>query len=469
MVVEFRLLGPVEVWIGDRRVDVGQPRQRGVLAALTADAGRTVSTEVLIDRVWGDTPPPGARRSLHAHITRIRRVLEQAGDEPVPLRHGAGGYRLDCDPQQVDIHRLRGLLDLSRKPGCSARQRVELLRQAVPLWRGEPLAGISGQWAERMRQSSRQLRSNVMLAWAEAELEAGNPEAVISRLGELAAENALSESQTAVLMRALHTAGRPAEALDQYTTIRRRLAEELGADPSAELQALHQRILRGDPRPSPPPPTADPGIPPIPPIPPTPDRGKPRPRRFLAAAMALVLLAGFGAGSLCTAYWMKRSAGNNRDVTGADPDRCTGSERPPGKDVLPARDWWANEPTRVALNSGARRFDVSVPPGTKRPGDVLVIMSDVLLTEGHDYVLAFTAATERQATILLRMQDSEPPDFFPSYSHFFPAGPAPCRHQYRFTAAKTSPRSEFTFQLGGQPERLDLAVSDVVLVEQTGR
>src|SRR5687767_7723812 len=96
-VAEFRLLGPVEVWAAGRVVNTGPPRQRSVLAALLVDAGRPVTWESLVDRVWGRTPPEGARHALHTHIARLRRVLADVGEDgrPVPLVHRSGGYLLD--------------------------------------------------------------------------------------------------------------------------------------------------------------------------------------------------------------------------------------------------------------------------------------------------------------------------------------------------------------------------------------
>ncbi|MCO8274023.1 tetratricopeptide repeat protein [Actinoplanes sp. TRM 88003] len=237
--IEFRLLGPVELWVGDTRLDVGQPRQRAVLAVLAADAGRTVSADTLIDRLWGETPPATARRSLHAHVARVRGVLAQAGGQ-VALIHCTGGYRLDTEPERVDLHRMRALLERGRHD-------VGPLREAVALWRGEPLTGVTGPWADRMRQSWQQEHLDLMLAWARAELVAGDPGPVIRRLSELTGEHPLTEPLDTELIRALHTAGRSAEALARYAEVRDRLADELGVDPGTELQALHRTILGGPP------------------------------------------------------------------------------------------------------------------------------------------------------------------------------------------------------------------------------
>jgi DNA-binding SARP family transcriptional activator/tetratricopeptide (TPR) repeat protein len=248
-VVEFRLLGPVEVAASGRLIEVGPPQRCAVLAALAVDAGRPVTVETLIDRVWDDRPPEGARRALHAHITRIRRLLEHAGapdGRPARLLRRSGGYLLDIDPDRVDLHRFRRLFDQARDPGRDDTERVTALRAALDLWRGEPLAGLSARWAVRTRQGWSQQHLDALLAWARAELAVNNPETVIGRLTDLIDDHPLLEPLVAVLMRALHAVGRVTDALDLYTTTRARLVNELGTEPGAELQRVHQAVLRDD-------------------------------------------------------------------------------------------------------------------------------------------------------------------------------------------------------------------------------
>src|SRR3954468_17595615 len=138
--MEFRLFGPVEVWLDGRLVDAGRPGQRVVLAALLAEAGRLVSTEALIDRGWGEAPPRATRRAVHVRLARVRRLFEQDGSLRAPLVRRSGGYLLDVDAQAVDLHRFRRLVDGAGDGPDRARQ----LRDAVQLWRGEPLAGLPG-------------------------------------------------------------------------------------------------------------------------------------------------------------------------------------------------------------------------------------------------------------------------------------------------------------------------------------
>lgn len=128
MVVEFRILGPVEVRAGDRALPAGEPQRLTVLAALMVDMGRVVGLDALIDRVWGDEPPQQAVSSVRAHITRIRRMLEQAssGGESVEVVRQAGGYVMTARPEQVDLFRFEALVDRAREAD-SVEQRVELL------------------------------------------------------------------------------------------------------------------------------------------------------------------------------------------------------------------------------------------------------------------------------------------------------------------------------------------------------
>jgi DNA-binding SARP family transcriptional activator/tetratricopeptide (TPR) repeat protein len=231
-----------------------------VLAALLIDAGRLVTWQTLIDRVWGEVPPNGVRASLYSHIARIRQLLRQAadGDEPAALlERRPGGYLLDVDPDLVDLHLFRRLVRAAREPGGLDARRVVLLREALSLWRGEPLAGLTGPWATRLRESLEQQRLDAVVAWAEAEVRVNNPLAVVEPLTALLDQYPLLEPLAAALMRALHAAGRTAQALDCFTRTRQRLVGELGADPGPELQHAHLAVLRGDSVGASAPPTAE--------------------------------------------------------------------------------------------------------------------------------------------------------------------------------------------------------------------
>ncbi|WP_020641858.1 AfsR/SARP family transcriptional regulator [Amycolatopsis balhimycina] len=247
--MEIRLLGVVEVWDRGRRLpDLGTPQQRAVLAALAVDAGRPVMLQTLIDRIWDQAAPVAARPALYAHISRLRKTLNQAETVPQagPVRQ-AGGYALDIDPDSVDLHRFHRLTTAARHSELLVAEQVRLLNEALGLWRGLPLADLPGEWAARMREDWNQQRLDGTVAWARAELRLGHYDEVIGPVRELLSEHPLTEPLTAILMRALVAAGRDSEALDRYSLTRSRLGDELGSDPGPELRALHAAILRGEP------------------------------------------------------------------------------------------------------------------------------------------------------------------------------------------------------------------------------
>jgi len=248
--MELRLLGPVELRVAGRMVHPGGARQRLVLAALAVDAGGPVPVETLIDRVWGQAPPPQARHALQVYIARLRRLLQPASGHPGPeprLAYRAGGYTVEIDPERVDLHRLRRLAGQAREPGCPDPRRVALLGRAAELWRGPPLAGLPGEWPARLRHGWQLEYLEVVLGWAGACLRSGDPAAVLARLAELTGEHPMVESLAAAYLRALVAAGRPADALAHYRALQQTLSEELGTDPSAELRVLHRQILTADP------------------------------------------------------------------------------------------------------------------------------------------------------------------------------------------------------------------------------
>ena len=236
--MEFRILGPVEVYADGRVLGPPtRPQQNVVLAALLVDGDRPVPVDRLIDRVWGDDPPAQARRTLHTHVTRIRR---QVG--AVALTRRDGGYHLRADPENVDLHHFNRIM--ARAATAPPRERAELLRRAVALWRGDALAGLPGVWAARTRERLGLALVDATVALAEAETAIGRSAVVIDPLTRLVDEYPLLEAPVVALMRALAAAGRTAEALEQFAAARRRLAAELGTDPGAELTTAHRELLR---------------------------------------------------------------------------------------------------------------------------------------------------------------------------------------------------------------------------------
>jgi tetratricopeptide (TPR) repeat protein len=247
--MEFRVLGPIELWSAGQQCDLGSHRARCVLANLLLTPGTTIPAEVLIDRVWDTRPPPKARETLSVYITRLRSSLRQAGGDRARLVGRARGYELGLDPEAVDLHRFRRLrrqadaLTANGDPGHAAT----LLREADGLWRGQALAGIRGDWMERMRDSLEEERRAAILMRVECELRLGRHSDLVGELRQLLAQYPLDETLVAHQMTALYLSGRPGEALGLYRDTRSRLIEDQGAEPGPVLSELHGRILRHDP------------------------------------------------------------------------------------------------------------------------------------------------------------------------------------------------------------------------------
>ncbi|MEV4114508.1 BTAD domain-containing putative transcriptional regulator, partial [Nonomuraea sp. NPDC049695] len=234
----IRLLGPVEVERSGQVRGVRPPQVALALAALAWEVGRVVSVDSLLARVWGDRVPAGARHTLHTIITRIRRDV--LADDGAVVRR-VGGYLLDVDEFAVDVSRFRGLADLAAAgpdPGPP-------LGEALALWRGDPLTGLPGEWAERARHRLRDERREILLRWARL-VTGHDPVAAETALSPLAEEYPLDEAVAAALIEALHAGGRTAEALAHFAQVRRTLAEELGVEPGTALRHLHRRLLRCD-------------------------------------------------------------------------------------------------------------------------------------------------------------------------------------------------------------------------------
>jgi len=246
---EFRVLGPVEVRLTGLPVDLGPAKQRSVLAALLLDAGQVVAGDVLIDRVWSDSPPAEVRSLLYTHVSRIRRLLATIAvtdEDPVRLARRSGGYVLGVDPERVDVHRFRRLVAQARAvdaPGDAA----DLYRQAHSLWRGSFSADLPGVWFDLVRAELDGERLATLASRFDAELLAGRHAEVLAELRALSAAHPLDERLAGQAMLAGYRSGRQAEALKRYEQIRRGLADGLGVDPCPDLQQLYHRILHTDP------------------------------------------------------------------------------------------------------------------------------------------------------------------------------------------------------------------------------
>ncbi|TDP89913.1 AfsR/SARP family transcriptional regulator [Labedaea rhizosphaerae] len=244
--MELRLFGEVQLRAGGRLRDLGTPRQHAVLAVLAVDAGRPVPIEVLVDRVWDEDPPAAARNVLYSHLSRIRRLLAEAGEMSVNLTRRGGGYVLEIDPDDVDLHRFTHLVERGSAANHGDAERAAALTEALDSWQGTPLAGITGEWAEQVRTTWHRRRVEAAVQWSELQLRLGRAALVLSRIPDLVTEYPLAEPLEALFMKALHAVGRGAEAIERFAIVRRRLADQLGVEPGAELRALHAALLRDE-------------------------------------------------------------------------------------------------------------------------------------------------------------------------------------------------------------------------------
>ncbi|WP_306745532.1 BTAD domain-containing putative transcriptional regulator [Saccharothrix yanglingensis] len=265
--VRVELLGAVRAWVGDREVALGSSRPRAVFAVLALRAGG-VTRDELVSAVWGEDAPATAEGSVHTYVSALRKALEPDRPRGTPSRllvSAGSGYRLLVDPADVDVARFEALADATRRrlaagdPGAARRAAEE----ALELWRGDPLAGLVGPFAEAQRRRLAEARTVLRELRAEAALAAGGHAEVVAELASLVADEPLRERARELLMLALHRSGRSAEALEVFRDARRVLVTELEVEPGKRLRAAHERILTGRDRDGAPParpaPTPGPG------------------------------------------------------------------------------------------------------------------------------------------------------------------------------------------------------------------
>ncbi|MEV6771885.1 BTAD domain-containing putative transcriptional regulator [Nocardia sp. NPDC051030] len=248
--MRFGILGPVEVRRGDGSpLAVGGPQVRSLLALLAVDAGRVVSRERLIDGLYGEEPPGDAGHALQSQVSRLRRALRNGVEGGELVESSAAGYRLAVEPEAVDAHRFARLAEGGRK---ALREKdfaaaAALLDEAMALWRGAALADVrDAPFADVQVARLTEARLAAAEDRAEVGLALGEHQGVVAELPDLVAAHPLRERTRALLMRGLYAAGRQAEALELFEQGRRLFAEELGADPGAELAEAHMTILRAD-------------------------------------------------------------------------------------------------------------------------------------------------------------------------------------------------------------------------------
>jgi predicted ATPase/DNA-binding SARP family transcriptional activator len=241
--VQIGILGAFEVRAdGGAVADVPGARLRALLIALALEPGRVVSKAALIDWIWGEQPPVDTANALQRLVSRLRKALPEGLIEGQP-----GGYRLTVEPDAVDAVRFERLI--ARARDAEGPRRVQLLREALALWRGAAMADVGLEDSEALDAAVTRLERLRLAALEDrfdAEVGLGQAGELIAELTDLVAAHPMRERLAAALMRALAAAGRDTEALLVYERTRETLADQLGADPSPELSALHVALLRGE-------------------------------------------------------------------------------------------------------------------------------------------------------------------------------------------------------------------------------
>jgi DNA-binding SARP family transcriptional activator len=244
--VEFRVLGPLEVVEQGRPLPLGGARQRALLALLLTRANEVVSTDRLIDELWGERTPSGAANALQYHVSQLRKLL--GGADAIVTKEP--GYMIQVGPDELDLLRFERLVEEGQRSSTEAAAR--LLRDALALWRGPALADVAHEsFAQAEIHRLEELRLVAHERRVDADLALGRDAELVAEVEALVREHPLRERFRAQLMLALYRSGRQAEALEVYRQTRRQLVDELGIEPSPALQELEQAILHQDPELSP--------------------------------------------------------------------------------------------------------------------------------------------------------------------------------------------------------------------------
>lgn len=239
--MEFRVLGRLEIFDGDREVTPTRPKVRALVALLLLQAGQLVSVDEAVDALWGERPPPTARNAVQGHIATLRRVLG-----PDRVETSAGGYLLRLEEDELDLRRFEHLL--AESAGHQPQQRSEYLAAALALFRGTPLEDLRYESFAAVEVARiDELRLLAFEERIDADLVLGRHAALIPELEHMIDREPLRERLRAQLMLALYRSGRQADALEAYHRARRTLRAELAIDPGVALRLLEQQILNQDP------------------------------------------------------------------------------------------------------------------------------------------------------------------------------------------------------------------------------
>jgi DNA-binding SARP family transcriptional activator len=249
--LEFGLLGPLEMSVDGALVPPGTPKQRAVLAMLLMNRNSPVGVDRLITALWADSPPSGARASIHSYVSNLRKLLGAVGLDPrVVLAAAPPGYRLSIPDDACDIGRF--IAEKTAGVHAAAASRFEQagkhLSAALTEWRGPVLEDLRDfQFVDTFATSLVEEKILVHTAKAEAEIACGRAFSVISELEALTAEHPYREPLWAQLITAYYLTDRQSDALGAYRRVKKTLAEDLGIDPGPNLRALNERILRQEP------------------------------------------------------------------------------------------------------------------------------------------------------------------------------------------------------------------------------
>src|SRR3954447_7813942 len=237
--MDFRILGPLEVLDQGRRVSIRRGKEQALLAYLLLHANESVASDRLLDELWGERPPPTAAKILQNAVSQLRKAL---GDDRLLTR--APGYFLRVEPDELDLERFEVLTERGRAEGDPA-----LLREALELWRGEPLADLRDEpFAQRASLQLEEARLAASEDRLDADLADGRDAELVPELERLIAEHPFDERLYRQLMLALYRAGRPGNALDVYQRARKTFDEQLGLQLGPELEELQRQILNQDDR-----------------------------------------------------------------------------------------------------------------------------------------------------------------------------------------------------------------------------
>ncbi|MFF1869819.1 BTAD domain-containing putative transcriptional regulator [Kitasatospora herbaricolor] len=243
----YGILGALEVHHGSRPAAVERPRHRAVLTWLLLHADRPVTTEQLVDAVWGENPVATARGRVHAAVSELRKTLRTGGTQPLVSRNG--GYCLLTQEAAVDVVRFRQGLDGARRLACGGDPAgaASALREGLSLWRGTALAGLEAPFAEAARAHLEEERFAAQELLADLELSLGRHQELVPELGAVLDRYPTREGIAERLVLALYRSGRQTDALAVIRRVRLRLGEEYGLDPGRSIGDLENAVLRGDP------------------------------------------------------------------------------------------------------------------------------------------------------------------------------------------------------------------------------